>query len=307
MKSAHGSHIDPSCWIIHSIMLNEEPTTPGTPAKAARSATMEESPSVRKNRKLLDEAAAVIDTVKRQHQLIPKTDVTFRDLKVGTTKFVIRLRVHLKCDLNESTENKVGRIIVFDKSNQSGYLVCFGEFISSLYDQIEESDLIEITDGKPYVAKKTYNLCEAEHEIIVTDSTKFKKLQMDEPFVPPFNRTNIKRILETTNERNVFDCIGHFESEVTFSQGPTGKLRATVTINDNTETIAMTAWGESAVQVLVAATKAEDQTVFAFARVKRSTFQNEVQLNLYSGSEILFEVDDPKFRSLRKHYGEYDA
>jgi hypothetical protein len=287
-------------------MLNKEPITPETPKKAARPASLNESPSLRKNRKLLEEAASVIDDVKRQHQLILNSDISFADLKAGTTRFVIRLHVHLKCDMNESTDNKVGRIVVFDKSNQSGYLVCFGESISKLYDQLEESDYIELTNGKVNVANKTYNLCEAEHEIVVTNSTEFKKLHLDEPYTPPFNHTAIKRILEKENERNVFDCIGQLESGVAISHGPTGKLRATVTINDNTETISLIAWGESAVQLLVAATKA-DQTVFAFSRVKLSTFQNEVQLNLYNESEILCDVDDPKFHSLQKHHGETSA
>jgi len=288
-------------------MLNKEQSAPSTPTKAARSATTDESPSVRKNRKLLNEAAAIIDGVKRQHQVTSKSDTTFSDLKIGVTRFVIKLHVHFKCDLVESTETKVGRIIVFDESNQSGYLVCFGNLISTLYDNIEESDYIEISNGRPNVANKAYNLCDAEHEIILTDSTKFKKLEAAEPYVPPFNRTAIKEIMRNSTERTVFDCIGRLETEAEFSQGPTGKLRATVTINDNTGVIAVTAWGESAVQVLVAATKAKFQTVFAFARMKCSTYQNEVQLNLYSGSEILFDVDDAKFRSLQKHYDKKNA
>jgi hypothetical protein len=209
--------------------------------------------------------------------------------------------------MNESADNKVGRIVVFDKSNHCGYLVCFGESISKLYDQLEESDYIELTNGKANVANKTYNLCEAKHEIVVTNLTEYKKLHLDEPYTPPFNHTAIKRILEKENKHNVFDCIGQLESGVAISHGPTGKLRTTVTINDNTETIALIAWGESAVQlILVAATKAE-QTIFAFSRVKFSTFQNEVQLNLYNKSEILCDVDDPKFHSLQKHHGNASA
>lgn len=288
-------------------MLNKEQVTPETPTKAARPAAMDESPSLRKNRKLLDEAAVVISSIKRQHQNDASPDVTFADLKVGHMKFVMRLHVHLKCDLNESTEHKVGRIIVFDKSNQSGYLVCFGKQIKSFYDMMEEADYIELKNGKPNIVNTTYNLCNSTHEIIVTDSTEFKKLDVNEPYEPPFHPTTIKDILKNDDDNNVFDCIGHLESELDFSQGPTGKLRATVTINDNTGTISVTAWGESAVQLLVAATKAEDQTVFAFARMKRSTYQNEAQLNLYSEGEILLDVDNPKFRSLRRHHGEGHA
>ena len=51
--------------------------------KATKTAAMEESPSVHKNQ---NEADTINNNIKHQHQIDPRSDVTFGDLKVCTTK-----------------------------------------------------------------------------------------------------------------------------------------------------------------------------------------------------------------------------
>ena len=64
-------------------MLEKEQSISKTPMKAAKTAAMEESPSVHKKQ---NEADTINNNIKHQHHFGPRSDVTFGDLKVCTPK-----------------------------------------------------------------------------------------------------------------------------------------------------------------------------------------------------------------------------
>jgi len=89
------------------------------------------------------------------------------------------------------------------------------------------------------------------------------------------------------------------ESGVTFSQGP---AQASYEWQYNLYNTGTRQHGETTVQELVlAATKADAQTVFPFVRMKCSTYQNTTQLNRCSWGEILVDVNGPKFCFLQRY------
>ena len=253
-----------------------------------------DSPLVRKNQKLLDEATAILET-----------GMSLNVLTESRTVFVIKLHVQFKLDLRYTVNQMVGKFIVYDDYGQSANLVCCGQpHLSNVYLEVNEMDYIEVTNGKVVPADRRYTLCNSKYDILVSSATKIRKITIsasDNPYTPPFLPSSIQLITAEINTDDVVDCVGFMEGDPEVVQGIPNSISASVVITDFTGSITLTAWGQASVTCLKAASLSS-QKVFAFQRLKRNKYLGNAQLFFNYGADILLDVNHEAFHNLKKYY-----
>ena len=267
----------------------------------------ETSPSISKNPKLMEQASTDLALYfKKESEVSSSTSIEamkLSQLRLGVEHIIILVKVQYKYDLRKTDRFDIGQFIVYDTEQNNANIICFNQpSISKFYNTIQEGNILRIRHPQLRPTNLTFSLCQCQMDIILSSSTKVEILKQNDDlaFHIPFNQQSIASISQQFQQNNVIDCIAAIASPPDVTEGPK-QQRASVKLQDLTGTITLTAWGSKMVTCLYAATQLPQQ-VFAFQRLKCKIFQEQPQLYLNEGSEILLQLEDENFDALTSYY-----
>jgi hypothetical protein len=225
--------------------------------------------------------------------LSTKISTTIADLSVNQNNLNITLKLHHKFE--QSTRGRVGKFLGYDQCGKSVNVV-FYEKTMKLFNELMEGQYIKIAYGKVKKSKKEYSLASSVYDIEMTDIDNVTIMENCNYSIP-FEPKSIKEIIEQDDVGGVYDCYGEI------SNNPESVVdeatRFSFNIEDETSDIMIIAFDENSKDTLKAAFGME-QKLFAFQRLKFSTFQDKPQLIYRDGAEVLTHVKHKKFESFMK-------
>jgi hypothetical protein len=285
--------------------VESEKVSTASPSKRS-SDHMLESPSIGKNKAMKQEGikqfARKLNLLENQNSpikkyatsaLSTKVSTTIADLSMNQNNLNITLKLHHKFE--QSTKGRVGKFLGYDQCGKSVNVV-FYEKTMKLFNELIEGQYIKIAYGKVKKSKKEYSLASSGYDIEMTDIDNVTIMENGNYSIP-FEPKSIKDIIEQNDVGGVYDCYGEISSnpESVIDEA----TRFSFTIEDETSDIMIIAFDENSKDTLKAAFGME-QKIFAFQRLKFSTFQDKPQLIFRDGAEVLTHVKYKKFESFMK-------
>ncbi|KJP87046.1 hypothetical protein AK88_03332 [Plasmodium fragile] len=257
--------------------LNDMEEYPGDRKSDTRS-MLRENTSIRNTRKCTPYQQTNNPVIKINDGIL----MQINKLSQYSSKWIIKARVQFKDRVRKYySGNKEGKVFNIELCDEDGEIKVsfFGKAVDKWYDYLEVGKIYKISKGYIRAANRKFNTLKHDYEITLDENSIIEVLEENDS-IPKiiYNFTSIDTI-KNMNTGSIVDVIGiifSFQESTQVLIKRTGQYkdkRDIVLIDDSKETIAVTLWGEHALQIEEEYLK--DNSIICFKYVKVGEWQGK--------------------------------